>query len=113
MQSTQPANYGVQLDNHQDPQLIQQNDRPVPIVKDPILNPDLVKQNPTQRQGQILSQLSELRKVGDIVFILQYHFHPVIFICMMLPAYYGTRLAYAFYLLARCLTVTCQSTPSI
>ncbi len=33
MQNTQPANYGVQLDNHQDPQQIHQVDKPVPIVK--------------------------------------------------------------------------------
>ena len=36
------------------------------IFQDPIMNPDLVKKVPSERQGQILQQLTELRKVSRI-----------------------------------------------
>ena len=36
------------------------------IFQDPIMNPDLVKKVPSERQGQILQQLTELRKVSRV-----------------------------------------------
>ena len=36
------------------------------IFQDPIMNPDLVKKVPSERQGQILQQLTELRKASRV-----------------------------------------------
>ncbi|XP_048738651.2 trichohyalin-like isoform X6 [Ostrea edulis] len=53
-----PGNYGNRVDNYQDRMRMPNEQR----NKDPILNPSLVTDHPTQRQDAILHQLSTMRQ---------------------------------------------------
>ncbi|KAK3102978.1 hypothetical protein FSP39_015470 [Pinctada imbricata] len=55
-----PGNYGNRVDMYQDRMRMPNETR----VKDPILNPSLVKDHPTHRQDMILQQLSSLKEHG-------------------------------------------------